>query len=84
MTGISDGQRNAGTGGIRDDVRQSEQPGPSTSLSPKAGRRQRRKLLEKGVAKETTKNTPVALPFHLALFKRSQLALFFCSVPLPS
>jgi hypothetical protein len=33
------------------------------------------------VAKEIWKNTPAAPPFHLALFTRSQLALFSCSVP---
>jgi hypothetical protein len=38
--------------------------------------RQGRKLLEKGVAKDTIKNTQAP-----ALFKRSQVALFYCSVP---
>jgi hypothetical protein len=37
--------------------------------------------VEKGAAKATKKNTPAAPPSPLALFKRSQLALFFRSVP---
>jgi hypothetical protein len=45
------------------------------------GTRQGRKQLEKGAAKETRKDTPAAPSFRLALFKRSQLALFCRAAP---
>jgi hypothetical protein len=45
------------------------------------GTRPRRKLPEKGAAKETMKNTPAAPLCLPALFTRSKLALFYCSVP---
>src|SRR5260370_17658554 len=60
-------------------VGQSGQTGKRTvSAHPyfKVRRRQGRKQLEKGPLKETKKGT------RLALSKRSQLALFCCSVPL--
>src|SRR5260221_9690755 len=59
-------------------VGQSGQTGKRTVLAHpyfKVRRRQGRKQLEKGPLKETKKGT------RLALSKRSQLALFFCSVP---
>src|SRR6266702_480644 len=59
-------------------IGQSGQTGKRTVLAHpyfKVRRRQGRKQLEKGPLKETKKGT------RLALSKRSQLALFCCSVP---
>jgi hypothetical protein len=66
-------------GGIPDHARQVQRSGPRAPLPPQPGRRQGRKQLEKGADEGDKEEHP--RPLWLALPKRSQLALFFRSVP---